>query len=131
VKRRHDRTGFATLTAVAIIGIVAVCFAAMAAMFATDLKRNARLTEEAQLRQLLIAGESVSRAGTVEKKTVVKLPEELTADGMTLSIEPVEKAGNEQRFRITATASNARSVSETLAYTRDGDHLTLRSAELD
>ncbi len=132
-RRRHNnRGGFATLTAVSIIGIIAVCFAAMAAMFAADVKRNHRLSEEAQLRQLLIAGESFARAGKVDKRVEVKLPEELASFGMKLSIEPVgDVAGNEVRLRVTASAAESRAMSETLTYAREGEHFTLRTAELD
>ena len=95
--RRCPRRGFAMIVAVALVALVAVALGAVMSLFRLDLDRTANALEQAQLRQMLLAGERAAR-GQLETVTanpqgaqgpapvVVALPAALVADGGALSV---------------------------------------------
>ena len=127
--------GFATLIALGLIGLIGATLAVLAVSFSNDVKRNARQMDDAQLRQLLGAGEIVARssAGMGEPSTwKVELPEELGSSGMSISFERVgEMSADRLQIRITARTAEKRSATETITLARAGDVWSLQSAELD
>ena len=135
----HHRGGFASLTAIALIAIVGLGLAAMASLFAGETRRAVRLRDEAQLRQLLLAGEVAARDALArgERRRAVELPPELASLGTTLTFEPADGGGarardaREARLRVTARSGEGRVVSQTLTYTGSGPAWTLHSAELE
>src|SRR5687767_11870497 len=93
---RCHRRAFATVTAVALIGVVGAILAMLAGLLASQVRRNIGQSEDAQLRQLLVAGELAARQslGRSEAGPVnVPLPAELQSAGMSLSFEILARSG--------------------------------------
>ena len=130
------RRAFATVAALGLIAVVGVTLAAVATLLTSDVKRTRRAADDAQLRQLLVAGEAAARAslaGTDQPREVaLKLPTELESTGITLTIERLD-GGNPAdgvQFRVTARGGDGRSVAQTLRYTRAAEGWRLDAAEL-
>ena len=134
---RRSRRGFAVLTAIVLTALVAVAIAAALSVFRTNLSRTAAVASDAQLRQLLLAGERVARArlaspadgaGQGER---VELPAALPQDGATLHIDAVgPRTEGAAAFRVTATLSGRR-ASQTLRYENRAGGWALADAELE
>jgi Zn-dependent alcohol dehydrogenase len=131
---RSRRRGFAALTAIALIALVGFGLAAMAALFAAETRRTGRVREDAQLRQLLLAGEVAAREALSrgERRGAVALPVELTTEGVRLTFAPAGEPGErETRCRVTARTGDGRVMSQRLTYEMTGASWTLRAAELE
>ena len=131
---KRDRA-FATITALALVGIVGVTLATLTAIFARDVKRSLRQHDDAQLRQLLIAGEIAARGSLGREATgevAVALPDELQSAANSLALQRLD--GNQAdviEVRVTARAGEGRSMRQTLKYAKDGDGWRLQSATPD
>lgn len=125
--------GFATLTAIGMIVLVAVALTALTTLVSHDVKRSVRQAEDAQLRQLLIVGEIGARASLdrpEETATDVKLPSELSSAGYALRFERVPAADGSVSVHVSAREADGRSLNEWLRYIRSADRWELESAEL-
>lgn len=126
--------GFAALTAIALIAIVGLGLAAMAALFAGETRRTGQQRDDAQLRQLLLAGEVAAREALTrgELQGTVQLPADLATLGAELTFAPAgDPVDNETRIRVTARTGEGRVMSQTLGYVRADGRWSLRSAELE
>lgn len=131
--RRRSR-GFAALTAIALIAIVGLGLAAMAALFAGETRRTGRQRDDAQLRQLLIAGEVAARDALArgEREGTVALPADLTSLGARLTFSPIgDPSDREAHVRVTASTADGRTMSQRLTYAATDGKWELRSAELE
>jgi len=137
-RRPRHRRGLAMLTAIALIALVGMAMAAAGAVFHLDLRRTAAAVQDAQLRQLLVAGERAARealpaagAGAVtDADHPVALPPALAARGASLVVrfDPGKKPGD-----ATATVEAAlegRVMSQTLHYERGPAGWRLASAAI-
>ena len=127
-------SGFATLTALGLVAIIGVGLAAMAAVFAGEVRRSARVRDDAQLRQLLLAGEVAARAAVARGGDAgeVELPGELKVRGAALALAAEgTDADGQRKLRVTARLAGERSMSQVLTYRGSGAEWTLHSAELD
>jgi type II secretory pathway component PulK len=128
------RRGFATLIALGLIGLIGAALAALAVSFSHDVKRNARQMEDAQLRQLLIAGEAAARgsiSGQVQPEKV-ELPAELGSAGMSVTWErTAEASADGVQVRATARTTENRSAAQMLRFVKEANGWVLQSAELD
>jgi type II secretory pathway component PulK len=114
------RRGFAMLTALALISIVGLGLAAMAALFASEARRSAQQRDDAQLRQLLLAGEVAVRGalGRGEREGSVALPRNWArASHPHLRGRKRTRRGS-ARVRVTARTGEGRTMSQTLASSR-------------
>jgi type II secretory pathway pseudopilin PulG len=88
---RH-RPAFAMVTAIVLMGLIALTLAALGTAFVIQSRRTLALAEDAQLRQLLLAGalEAQSRlaASALDKNIPIALPDELRDRGASLSLQP-------------------------------------------
>jgi hypothetical protein len=122
----------ALLMAVLMISIVAGSLAALTLAFAAQAKRTARQAQDAQLRQLMLAGQVAAQQAVGQSKNgEVALPADLRSAGASLRYETIQgDAADEMQFRIVATLGEGRSMSQTLRFARAGERWELRSAEL-
>ena len=88
------RSGFATILAITLVGLVAAALAAMGVLAKADFRRTADIRGQAQMTQLLLVGaadvaEQSKQWGTgrLPHDWSVGLPGELSADGAILSIQ--------------------------------------------
>ncbi len=124
--------GLAIVAAVVLIGLTGVAFVGLASLVRHDLRRTAHARGEAQLRQLLLAGEraaaaSLDRPGQGIQN--VALPAELAAEGATLSITPGDAAGETRVLDVDAGHMSLR-ASQRLTYERREGRWALVGAEL-
>jgi hypothetical protein len=132
------RRGFATLTAVALIALVAMALVATGSLFNAEFRRTQRATEEAQLRQLLLAGERAARdalaanaANEPGKPINVELPTSLTAGGARLSLTPAATAPSEGGMTVAVTARLSNVLEQRLTFARRGEIWELTTVETD
>lgn len=137
MSRARSRKGFATATAVALIGLVALASGAILTLFNTELRRTRQTAEEAQLRQLLVAGERAAaellsaRPEPGEGEQTVALPSFLAGEGVKLSLhfEPPGGAGP-VNVRVEATLGRT-GLAQVLRYERSADAFKLAGATLE
>ena len=138
---RNDRRGFAMLTAIALVALVGVAMAAVLALVQLDLRRTADALVEAQLRQMLLAGERAARerldaTGTdgprAAEAAPASLPAALAADGGALEVtltSATPAAGKEVEVTVRARLGE-RSAAQTLRYEHTPEGWRPRSATL-
>jgi hypothetical protein len=88
------RSGFATILAITLVGLVAAALASMGVLAKADFRRTANVRGQAQLTQLLLVGaadvaERSKQWGTnsLPQDWSVGLPAELSADGAKLLVQ--------------------------------------------
>lgn len=135
------------LTAIALVALVAVAMAAVGSMFRLNLRRTGEALADAQLRQLLIAGERAARERLASAKASdavpsnavrafdhsVPLPAPLAAAGGSLKLRIQPARGDNTAATVEATVEAAlegRSLSQALRYERGPAGWTLAAAEL-
>jgi hypothetical protein len=119
--------------AVLMIAVVAGSLTALTLAFAAQAKRTTRQAEDAQLRQLLLAGQVAAQQGLGQSPGGdVVLPSELRSAGASVRYETVKGEGADDvvQVRVVARLGEGRSMTQTLRFTRAGDRWELRSAEL-
>lgn len=95
--KAYRPAAFATVAAVVLTGLVSVALLATVTLIRNDALRTRRAVAEAQLRQLLLAGQVAAFAALTDnenERRVLKidLPEELTASSsLTLVLEPANQ----------------------------------------
>jgi hypothetical protein len=72
--QRHR--GFAMITAITLIAFAGVALALMTAQLGSEVDRGQRMAQEAQLRQLLIAGLHAAEQHRSDAPTLIRLPAE-------------------------------------------------------
>ena len=141
LRRPRQRRGLAMLTAIALIALVGVAMAAAGAVFRLDLRRTAASVQDAQLRQLLVAGERAARealpaagagAGAVtESNHPVALPPALAARGESLVVRFGPRKKDGEATATVEAALEGRVASQTLLYERGPGGWRLASAALN
>jgi type II secretory pathway pseudopilin PulG len=130
--RPHGRRGMAMLMAVMMISIIAAALAALTLSFSAQAKRTARQAQDAQLRQLLLAGQFAAQQSIGHTAGGdVALPADLRSEGTSVRYETIP--GNkvdETQIRVVARLDGGRTMTQTLRFTRVADHWELRAAEL-
>lgn len=122
--------GFATLIALLMLGVVAAAIVALLALLSIDARTTARDAEEAQLRQLLVAGaadvkEKLSGGEAARTNWTVATPQDLAAQ------VHIEMSGDgDARQAVITARRGARTMSQTLRFHRDQDRWQAESAEL-
>ncbi len=104
---KHFRRGFASLLAVALLGLVAVTAVALFALASADYRRTQYNEQTAQLRQMLMAGAMQITSESKEWPAApqvtshsITLPDELARQGgaMTFSVLPHNDGTYEARI---------------------------------
>jgi hypothetical protein len=129
---RRRSSGLAIVAAVVLIGMAGVVFVALTSLVRHDLRRTAQARGEAQLRQLLLAGEaaaarSVGAPGQGGQN--VTLPAELSADGATLSFTTGDADGETRVVNVDAAFAGLH-ASQRLTYQRRDGRWVVVGAEL-
>ena len=133
----HHRRGFAMIVAIGLVALVAMAIATVLALVRLDLRRTAESLEQAQLRQMLLAGEraageqlAASEAAPAAQDVAVALPPGLAADGASLKLrlEPGPKDGTAAATVEAALAGKA--LAQTLRYQRGPDGWQLAAVQL-
>jgi type II secretory pathway component PulK len=95
-----QRGGFAMVTAIVLLGLVALTLASLGVAFVFESRRTLSLAQDAQLRQLLLAGTSEARsrlaAGGLDKSISIDLPDDLRQRGASLRLQPQQDASTGQ-----------------------------------
>jgi hypothetical protein len=132
-RARLRRRGVALLMAVMLIAVVGAVLSALTISISAEAKRTMRHAEDAQLRQLLLAGQFAAQTSNAQTPSgEVTLPPELKSAGMSVRYEMIGGASADGKLvRILARDGNGRKASQTLRFAKTGDgHFELRAAEL-
>lgn len=121
------RRGFALLIAVTLLGLAGATLAILATLVAGEARRTREAAAEAQVRQLLIAGEALAQAQMQNAATTqpveVKLPDELK--GATVV---VQRTGEQAHIEV---AFEGRRAGETVWFSKNGNGWQVSGVELD
>lgn len=128
--------GFAIIVAIAMLALVGAAILVITREFSFNMTRTRLATQDAQLRQLLLAGaqDATIRArgwgGEVALSTwQIDLPQPLKQDGATLSLEARPVSSIAVEIRIDARIERRQS-SQLLYFNRHDERWTLTDAEL-
>jgi hypothetical protein len=133
MKPSRRRGGFAMIMALMLMGMVALTIAAFGVAITSEARRTAMLADQAQLRQLLLAGTQAAEAQLPEmqprKKIAVPLPEVLVKRGaaVELQFEPAESSG-ERIVHVDAVYDGHRYI-QRLHFARKGQGWELIAAD--
>jgi type II secretory pathway component PulK len=130
---RTHRGGFALMMAIVLIAVVAMCLAAIGATSFMQAERSRSLAEDAQLRQLLLAGADVAR-NRLEKSApmdaAMSLPDSLTEQGAAVTLQTQKGAdADHQNIEISAVMAR-RSLSQQVHLVHESGSWQIVSAEL-
>lgn len=122
MKRRQQHRGFTIILAVVLLGLIAVAVAMIVHQLGYELRRTRTAYEDAQLRQLLLAGaqdvasnsDRYNGQGQMTPQKV-KLPKSLEDAGASLSVTRQEAPGKTGDIGITARVGS-REASESLRW---------------
>ena len=124
---RNTRRGFATIMAVALIGIAATAAAVLTASVGSDYRRTQRAAEDAQLRQLLLVAQFSlqDRMGKWEGMVTVEawapaLPPDLLNDAQAMKAVSIKIETSSKGARIEATVHRHHVVEEIRIERADG-----------
>lgn len=81
----NRRSGYALALAIILMGVISVTLLALSRHLATDARRGPRQFEEAQLRQLLLAGRDIATAKRTNQQPV--LPAQLAGYSLQITVE--------------------------------------------
>ncbi|MEA2736609.1 MAG: hypothetical protein QOE14_3060 [Humisphaera sp.] len=127
-RRRHDKSAFAAVTAIVLMGLVASTLAALTMMFAADARRTRAAVAEAQFRQLLIAGAADVQQRLDKGQTTFDHKSAAPADG---AVQLTATAEGDAVTAVVSATIGRRHASQTLRFTRSGGaKWRLASAEL-
>lgn len=133
------RPGFASVTAVILIALVGAALAAAVTLLGAESRRTRSAVEDAQLRQLLLAGEAgarqhLARRGAADGTAVpLALPADLSAAGARVELRfSPDEAGDSCEVRVDASLGRRR-ASQSLRFNRGnrGTEWQLVAAELN
>ena len=110
--KRKSRSGFALIVAIALVAMVAMTIASIGFVMREDVLRTRAAGDEAQLRQLLLAGTQTARvrlAATGGKADgAMALPDSLAGDGARVSLTQESAAADQAGVRIEASLGSRR-----------------------
>ena len=133
----HSRRGFASLLAVALLGLVAVTAVALFALASADYRRTQYNEQTAQLRQMLMAGatEVVNEstgwpaAPQVTSRSIA-LPDELARQGGAMTFTVLSHNDETCEARIVATLG-PHHASQVLTLQRQNEKWKISGAQLE
>ena len=125
------RRGFALINAIVLLGLIATLLVTMTSHMRMQIRRDASAEQEAQFRQLLLAGQTVARQ-TLDpanpQRCEVPVPPELTARSATITT--ARDAAQPSQILIQATL-DGQSRQQRLYYTLSPQGWQLADAILD
>lgn len=115
------RCGFATFTAVALVGTTALALTALAGLAMHQADRAQTAAEDAQLRQLLHAGMLYNAPlpnanDDASAPYRVPLPDTLDPEDASLTIRATAQADVSPQTRVITATLNGRTATQTLRY---------------
>jgi hypothetical protein len=130
---KFRRGGFAMIPAIALLGLVAMAITAFCITCSLQSVRSRNLAEEAQLRQLLLAGSQIAQ-NAIQNSTPLQgpqtLPDSLRSDGYSLSLH-VQSASSDRQVIDVAASLPRHQLSQRVEFTRQNGSWQLDSAELE
>jgi type II secretory pathway component PulK len=128
---RSDR-GLAMITAIMLISLAGIAMTVMGVAFNMQATRTHLQAEQAQIRQLLLAGAEETRERLEQGKPVdgsITLPAYLAENGASLKLNSEGPTNGASTIEIEASLPGCRSTQE-VKFAGTGSHWHLVSAEL-
>lgn len=115
--RKHRRRGFATFSAVALLGTTAIALTALAGVTMHQAQRTRDALCDAQLRQLLKAGQSHAEQGGADAASgSVTLPDTLVGDQAAVTWVTKQSSGDSPATIEITAHLRGRAARETLIF---------------
>lgn len=136
-RRVRARSAFAAATAITLLALVGVVIASLATSFALDAKRTAAGADDAQLRQLLLAGaaSAVDRLNhqqpTSPAEWDVPLPSSLVDRQASLNASLSLAAEGDSATAIVNATFSGKTARQTLTFKRSAERWTIADASID
>lgn len=132
---RHRAAGIAMITALALLTLVAITLVPLTALTRAQVRYTRHVADEAQLRQMLLAGEQAARATLAQapeppaRQQAVPLPSGLAEAGATLTLGFEELEDDRWRVRVRAALGEDH-AQQTLRYRREDQRWQLERTRL-
>jgi type II secretory pathway component PulK len=126
-----SRSGIAMILAIFLIGFVALTLAGLGETLTTQIQRTVRARQDAQLRQLLLAGAEIAQVRLnvgLALDAPIELPAILRAQDATLQLKSSDDA-DEKRVEALAKFEGV-SLSEELSFGQTSGHWQMIDAQL-
>ena len=126
MRDRSCRRAFATVTAIVIMGLVGATATAMVSMISADYHRSRRLAEEAQMRQMFLAGNAqvMEQAQSWNQpsagKSSLTLPDALRTQEASLEVSTTAQGNDTVQVTMTARIAKHESCEELTLKRSDG-----------
>lgn len=127
------RAGFAMVTAIFLLSLVAMTLTALSAELFVQAGRTQVLVEDAQLRQLLLAGSVFAESHLESASSTplsVSLPDALPRQSAALTVEVRPGASASQRIAEIEASLPRHQLSQQLHFSREGDSWRMTEAKL-
>jgi hypothetical protein len=124
------RTGFAMITAIMLLSLTAVTITLLGSALVNQARRTQLAAEDAQLRQLLVAGADIARTKLSSSGSfTVDLPPSLRDESAALTIQIQDNPSGQKIATIKATFPH-HSLSQQLTFTSQNSAWQLTGATL-
>jgi type II secretory pathway component PulK len=126
------RRGFALIIAITLIGLLGITIGTIGIAMRTDVLRTRQAVDDAQLRQLLLAGAQQARArlaGATPVDGAMTLPQEIAGDGASVQLTQESTASDQSAVRIDASVGK-RQLSQVVHFAHRNDTWQVDGAEL-
>jgi hypothetical protein len=131
--KRKTRRGFALIVAIALVAMVAMTIASIGFVMRTEVLRTRAAGDEAQLRQLLLAGTQTARARLAaaggKADGAMALPDSLAGAGASVSLTEESTAADQAAVRIEASLGSRR-LSQVVHFVQKSGAWQVDAAEL-
>lgn len=134
-RTRQRRRGFAMVIAIVMVGLIAMSLATLGITFALQASRTQSQAEEAQLRQLLLAGaqaacaQATANSGPHPAIWSLSLPNVLCRQGATVTLETFFDSSGRLLIHIEAALPHRR-LAQDVRFKQEGGAWHLVLAEL-
>jgi hypothetical protein len=122
------------VVAIVLIGLVATASAVLAIDFAAQARRTQSFAEDAQLRQLLLAGAQAAprqlQAGTPPERKSISLPDLLIEQGGVLTLQTLPAASPDEKLVRIEASLPRRHLAQDLRFTKRDGSWRIAAAEL-
>jgi|GEM_PF-2687457 len=132
-RSKSNRRGFVLMMAVVLVGLIGLGIAGIAQVCRIDMVRTRARAQDAQLRELLLAGADVAIARLANGSAVdgmITLPDDLTAQGAKIVLHAQAAAGADAKEVTIEASFSMHQLSQDLHFVRSQGAWQLNSAEL-
>ena len=133
IRRSHPR-GFAMVAAISLFGLVAITIVSLASVFSVQARRAYSQSQDAQLRELLLAGAEAARARLDSNSSFpanIPLPTTLSQEQATLTLTRQSPESADSAVIAIQASLPRHTLSQRLTFSRQSNSWQLTAVELN